>query len=148
VIAVDTNLLVYAHRASTPEHRRARQAIERAAEDSRGWGIAIATVGEFWSVVTHATASGRPSTAKEAAAFLRRLNESADMQIWSPGKGFGERLLQLAVDLDVAGVRVFDLQIALTALEHGAHEIWTHDGNFTRVPGIRLHDPLTETASR
>lgn len=143
MIALDTNLLVYAHRSGVPEHRRARQAIERGVADPRGWGIAVASVGEFWSIVTHPKAAGRPSTPTEAATFLRRLEENASMQIWSPGKGFGERLLQLAIDLGIAGVRVFDLQIGLTALEHGAHEIWTHDGGFTHIPGIRLHDPLT-----
>ena len=65
------------------------------------------------------------------------------MQIWSPGKGFGDRLVQLALDLEIVGVRVFDLQIGLTALENGAQEIWTHDAGFTRIPGIRLHDPLS-----
>ena len=143
MIAVDTNVLVYAHRAGVPEHRRARRAIERAVEDPRGWGIAAASIGEFWSVVTHPSAAGRPSTSKEAASFLRALSEDADMQIWSPGKGFGDRLVQLALDLEIVGVRVFDLQIGLTALENGAQEIWTHDAGFTRIPGIRLHDPLS-----
>ena len=74
MIAVDTNLLVYAHRAATKEHRAARKAIERASDDSRGWGIPIPCVAEFWSVVTHPSASGRPSTEAEAQAFLLSLN--------------------------------------------------------------------------
>lgn len=142
MIAIDTNLLVYAHRAGVSQHRSARRAIERALRDGRGWGIATGSIGEFWGLVTHPSAAGRPSTPTEAADFLRHLRDDADMQIWSPGKGFGERLLQMAVDLDVTGVRIFDLQIGLTALENGAHEIWSHDRAFTRVPGLRLHDPL------
>jgi len=141
VIAVDTTLLVYAHRSSLPEHRRARRALEMASADPRGWGIALASVGEFWSVVTH-RAAPRPSTAREASRFLDALGTGAAMQVWAPGTGFATRLLQLASDLDVAGARVFDLQIALTAFEHGASELWTHDQGFTRVPGLRLVDPL------
>lgn len=141
MIAVDTNLLVYAHRSSLPEHRRARRAIERASGDPRGWGIALASVAEFWSVVTH-SASPRPSTGREASAFLAALETGAAMQVWVPRTGFATRLLQLASDLEVAGVRVFDLQIALTVFEHGASELWTHDRSFTRVPGLRLVDPL------
>ena len=38
--------------------------------------------------------------------------------------------------------RVFDLQIGLTAFDNGAHEIWTHDGAFVRIPGLRVRDPL------
>ena len=37
MIALDTNLLVYAHRSATPEHKNAGAAIERAAASS-GWG--------------------------------------------------------------------------------------------------------------
>ena len=142
MIAVDSNLLVYAHRTGTPQHRASRRAIERAAADDAGWGIAVATMSEFWSVVTHPSARPRPSRPREAAAFLRILSEDAGMRVWAPGADFGNRLLQLALDLDVSGPRVFDLQIALTVFEHGAHELWTHDERFVRVPGLRVIDPL------
>jgi len=141
VIAVDTNLLVYAHRSSLPEHRRARRALERASSDPRGWGVALASVAEFWSLVTH-RAAPRPSAAGEPTAYLAALGSDAAMQVWAPRAGFETRLLQLASDLEVAGARVFDLQIALTAFEHGASELWTHDRGFTRMPGLRLVDPL------
>ncbi|MEW6271653.1 MAG: PIN domain-containing protein [Thermodesulfobacteriota bacterium] len=121
MIAVDTNLLVYAHRSSLPEHRRARRALEHASPDPRVWGIALASLAELWSVVTH-RAAPRPSTAREVSAFLGALQADGGMQIWAPRTGFDARLLQLATDLDVVGARAFDLQIALTAFEHGASE--------------------------
>lgn len=142
MIAVDTNLLIYAHRSKTAEHHRARSALEAAAADPRGWGTALASVGEFFSIVTHPAASGRPSKPKEARAFLETLSASAGMQIWTPGAGFATRLLQLAIDLEIVGVRVFDLQIALTAVDHGATELWTNDRDFVRIPGLRLRRPL------
>jgi toxin-antitoxin system PIN domain toxin len=141
MIAIDTNLLVYAHRSRTPEHARARKAIERAAGDAAGWGVAAASVTEFWAVATHPASEGKPSTPKQAAAFMAALVD-AGAQIWLPGPGFGERLMQIASDLTVVGPRVFDLQIALTAFEGGATELWTHDAKFVKVPGLRLHDPL------
>jgi toxin-antitoxin system PIN domain toxin len=136
VIALDTNLLIYAHRSATSEHRAARAAIERAAA-SEGWGFAAPVVGEFWAVVTHPASSGRPSTPDEALRFLAALVD-AGAQVWSPGAGFGIRLAQLAADLDVSGNRVFDLQIALCAFEGGAREMWSHDARFVSVPGLRL----------
>lgn len=66
------------------------------------------------------------------------------MQVWSPGAGFDDRLLQLAVDLEIAGPRIFDLQIALTAFTHGVVELWTHDRAFVKIPGLRLVHPLVE----
>lgn len=142
MIAIDTNLLVYAHRAGVSEHRAARRAIEEASEDDRGWGIAAASISEFWGVVTHPAAVGRPSTPAEASRFLRALVRDGGMDIWRPGAGFGERLVQLAADLGVRGPRVFDLQIGLTAFDNGAHELWTHDRRFVRLPGLRVRDPI------
>ncbi len=141
MIAIDTSLLVYAHRSRTPEHTRARKAVARAAADGSGWGIAAASVTEFWAIATHPASEGRPSTPAQAAAFVRALVQ-AGAQLWLPGPGFGDRLLQLATDLNVVGPRVFDLQIALTAFEGGATDLWTHDTRFVKVPGLRLHDPL------
>jgi hypothetical protein len=142
LIAVDTNLLIYAHRASMPEHRAARRSLERAARSEKGWGVTQASLGEFWAVVTHPASSGRPSTGAEAAGFLFALLRDGGAQLWGPGPGFGERLLRLAAEVDVRGVRVFDLQIALTAFENGADEIWTHDRGFVSLPGLRVRDPL------
>lgn len=139
MIALDTNLLIYAHRAATVEHRRARAAIEKAAASE--WGFAAPVVAEFWSVVTHPASVGRPSAPDEARRFLAALGD-AGAQIWSPGVGFGLRLAQVAADLDVSGNRVFDLQIALCAFEGGAREIWSHDRRFVTIPGLRRVNPL------
>jgi toxin-antitoxin system PIN domain toxin len=136
VIALDTNLLVYAHRSGTSEHKAARAAIERAA-DSDGWGFAAPVVAEFWSIVTHPAASGRPSSPDEARRFLAALAD-AGAHVWSPGAGFGLRLAQLVADLRVSGNRIFDLQIALCAFEGGAREIWSYDARFATIPGLRL----------
>ncbi len=141
MIAIDSNLLVYAHRSRTPEHARARKAIERAAADADGWGIAAPSLSEFWAIATHPASEGRPSTPTQAAAFVAALVKAGAL-IWLPGPGFGDRLLQVATDLEVVGPRVFDLQIALTAFEGGATDLWTHDTRFVKIPGLRLHDPL------
>ncbi len=66
------------------------------------------------------------------------------MLIWVPGAGFDARLVARALELGVRGGRVFDLQIALTVLDHGATEIWTHDAGFVKVPGVTIRDPLVE----
>ena len=141
MIAIDTNLLIYAHRSALKEHRAAQRAIEGAGSDARGWGIALASLAEFWSVVTHAESRGGPSTPQEARAFVGGLVE-AGAQIWMPQAGFWTRLAQLAVDLDVRGARVFDLSIALTAFDGGATELWTHDRAFVTLPGLRVVDPI------
>jgi predicted nucleic acid-binding protein len=62
--------------------------------------------------------------------------------IWEPQPGFASRLLLAAEQAKLSGPRVFDLQIALTAFDAGAEEIWSHDRRFFTVPGLRLRDPI------
>jgi uncharacterized protein len=141
MIALDTNLLIYAHRSSVPEHRAAMRAIEQAAADPDGWGIPFPCVAEFWAVVTHPASSGRPSKPREAEAFLKSL-VAAGAKILYSREGAMARLSTLAVRLDVQGPRIFDLQIGLACQEAGAREIWSHDRNFIAVPGLLVTDPL------
>lgn len=144
MIAMDTNLLVYAHRAGAAEHRRARAAVERAARDPRGWGIPLGALVEFWSVVTHPAMPVRPSTAAEASSFIESLVSTGGAEIWVPAPGFGRRLMQAAEAHRVTGSRIFDLQIALNALECGATEIWTHDTRFQSILGLEVRDPIAD----
>ena len=141
VIAVDTSLLVYAHRSLVPEHSAARRALTRAAESTRGWGTAFPCIAEFWCIVTHPEATGRPSTPKEASRFLLSLTD-AGLQIWYPESGFAPRLLQLAAEHGVSGVRIFDFQIGAISLLAGASTLWTHDRTFCSPPALRVLDPL------
>jgi hypothetical protein len=145
MIAIDTNLLVYAHRSRAPQHRASRRAIERAAGQGR-WGFALASLAEFWAVVTHPSAEGRPSSPDEAASYLDAL-AAFGAEVWEPRDGFAGRLMQLATDLDISGPRVFDLQIALTAFERGATQLWTLDARFVKMPGLRVVNPVAPTGS-
>jgi len=141
VIALDTSLLIYAHRAGSPLSRRARRAIEQAAQQPGGWGFTHTTIAEFWSVVTHPASVGGPSRPQQARDFLTSMAR-AGARLFVPGDSFGERLIRIAADLNVCGPRIFDLAIALTAFDNGATEIWTHDSGFVSLAGLRLHDPL------
>ena len=142
MIAIDTNLLVYAHRSATPEHRSAKRSLQRAAANPDGWGTTLTNLMEFWSIVTHPAAAGRPSTPTEAAQFINALVAGGLAEIWVPTTGFPVRLIRIAEDLRVKGARVFDLAVALTAFEAGAAEIWTNDTHFQSVPGLRVVLPL------
>ncbi|MBL6831279.1 MAG: PIN domain-containing protein [Pirellulales bacterium] len=142
MIAIDTNLLIYAHRSGTPEHVDARRAIESALNAPGGCGVATPSVAEFFSIVTHPTATGNPSPPDVAAEFLQSLRESGVDDL-TPGPGFAARLARMAANLGVTGARVFDLQIGLCALDGGATSVWTHDGGFVKIPGLSVHDPLT-----
>lgn len=142
MIALDTNLLVYAHRQGAHEHAAARAAVLEALNDPRGWGICLPTVAEFWSIATHPKLPGGPSSSAAVSHFLHYLLREGQGNIWTPGPGFGQRLMRWASSLKIQGKRIFDLQIAVIAFEHGAREIWTHDKRFISIPPVKVVDPL------
>ena len=142
MIAVDTNLLVYAHRAGCPEHNAARRAIEAAANSTDGWGIPAPCILEFWSVATHPSSVGGGSLPASARGFIEALIDTAGATILPAPPAVVPRCLQLAEQLDVRGPRIFDLQIGLAALDVGVTEIWTHDAGFIGLPGLKVRDPL------
>src|SRR2546427_9252196 len=142
MIALDTNLLVYAHRQGAAEHEGATAAILDALNDPRGWGICLPSVAEFWSIVTQPKIPGGPSSSAVVTHFFHYLITEGQGNIWTPGPGFGQRLMRWASSLKIRGRRIFDLQIAVIALEHGAREISTHDINFVSVPTVKVRDPL------
>jgi len=53
VIAVDTNILVYAHRQDSPFHQAASQRVAELAEGKASWAIPWPCLHEFLAVVTH-----------------------------------------------------------------------------------------------
>ena len=142
MICVDTNILIYAHRAGTDEHPAAQAVIERAAASRRGWGISLPSIGEFWAQVTHPRFPGGPSTVAEAAGFLDGLLGAGQARVFTPGPDFPERLIDAVRELEIRGPRVFDVQIGLMARAAGATQLWTHDASFVPVAGLRIADPL------
>ncbi len=142
VIALDTNLLVYAFLPDVREHANAKGAIQNASDDPRGWGVALSSIAEFWMAVTHPSAVGGPSPLRAVREFLHALLVEGTGALWTPKELSWTRLVRMAADLNVRGAHIFDLQIALTAFDNGATEIWTHDKAFVSFPGLRVHDPL------
>ena len=53
MIAVDTNILVYAHREDSPWHSAAVTCVTRLAEGGAPWAIPWPCVHEFLAIVTH-----------------------------------------------------------------------------------------------
>lgn len=62
MIAVDTNLLVYAHRRDSELHSPANETLQAVAEGSETWGIPWPCVHEFLAIVTHPRIFDPPSS--------------------------------------------------------------------------------------
>jgi predicted nucleic acid-binding protein len=53
MIAIDTNILVYAHREDSPWHRKSLAIVTELANSGSPWAITWPSVHEFLAIVTH-----------------------------------------------------------------------------------------------
>jgi toxin-antitoxin system PIN domain toxin len=137
LIAVDTNILVYAHREELPPHAAARARLTALAEGDAPWAIPVFCLGEFLRVVTHPRLFDPPHTIDEACRALDRLLESPSLRILNPGERFWAMLTQAVREADATGNLVFDAQLAAVCRESGVSALLTEDRDFDRFAGLR-----------
>lgn len=140
MIAVDTNILVYAHRTAAPKHEQARQWLKSLAEGDVPWGLPAFVLGEFVRVTTHRSIFSPPSTIEQSVTALENLLVSPSVRLLNPGPDYHRHLLHLIRSAAATGNLAFDAQIAAVCREHGVDRLLTEDRDFTRFPGIRLID--------
>jgi len=142
VIAVDTNVLVYAHRRESTFHDRARGEIARLATTGAAWAIPWPCVHEFLGVVTNARAFQPASTIAQASAQLSDWFGSPSLVLLHEGANHWATLHSLLVAGRVIGGQVHDARIAAICIEHGVHEFWAADRDFNRFPTLSVRNPL------
>jgi toxin-antitoxin system PIN domain toxin len=139
VIAVDTNILVYAFNEDAPQHDRARQIVRALAEGDAAWALPVFVIGEFLRVVTNPrgplTRPGKPASAMQA---IDALLASPSVRALLPGRRYLPLLRGLVADANPKGNEIFDAQVAAVCLEHGATTILTEDRDFLRFSGVTV----------
>lgn len=137
MIAVDTNILVYAHRAGFSKHDPARRALTELADGAAPWAVPVFCLGEFLRVVTHARLFDDPFSASEAAEALSRVLQSPSVRVLIPGDAYPDLLLDAVRQADATGNLVFDAQIVAVCREAGVTTLVTEDRDFARFRGFR-----------
>lgn len=140
MIAVDTNILVAAHREESAVHE---QAVEAMKELVRGtWALPWPCVHEFVCVVTRPRLFQDPTPLSRALAAVERLAGLRTCVVIGEGTSHLRRLTEIAAQLDATGPRIHDARIAAICLAHGVRELWTADRLFLRATGLRVRNPL------
>lgn len=134
--AVDTNVLVYAHRAELPQHEAAASRLVALGESPARWAIPVFCLGEFVRVITPPKLFNPPHSAGEACEALARLLASPSVTVLSPGMGYSDSLAEAIREGNTAGNSVFDAQIVALCREHGVSRLLTEDRDFDRFRGL------------
>jgi len=142
LIAVDTNILVYAHREDGPFHEIAYANIRQLAEGISPWAIPWPCVHEFLAVVTHPRIYEPPTPLAGALDQVEAWLESPSLVLLTEGPTHWATLSQMIEAGHVTGPRIHDARVASICRQHQVKELWTADRDFSRFPGIHTVNPL------
>lgn len=142
MIAVDTNLLVFAHREDSPFHEEAWRCLAQLAESRAPWTIPWPCVHEFLSIVTHPRIYNPPTPLAKALDQVAAWLESPSLLLLHESPAHWATLEPLLLTGRAVGPLVHDARIAALCLQHAVQELWTADRDFGRFPSLRTRNPL------
>ncbi len=142
MIAVDTNLLVYAHRQDSAFHARARDCLVELAGGRGAWAIPWHCLHEFFAVVTHRRAYAMPTPPAMAMTAIEAWLAAPNLHLLHETSAHWTTLSGLIQRGKVVGPMVHDARIAALCLQHGVRELWSADRDFKRFPELTVRNPL------
>jgi len=142
VIAVDSNLLVYAHREDAQWHDAAYALMARLAEGQAPWAIPWPCLHEFLAIATHPRIYAPPTPLEKAIDQVDAWLESPGVVLLSESEEYWSKLRPVLLTGRVSGPQIHDARVAALCLQHGVTELWTADRDFGRFPGVPVRNPL------
>lgn len=143
MLALDTNVLVYAHRREAREHERAAAVVRELAEGLLPWAIPWPCVYEFFSVVTNQKIwKAAASSPQEAWSQIEAWLGSPSLQLLGETDQSATVLGRMLTRSRVRGAIVHDARIAALCLTHGVEALLTRDRDFTLFRELATRDPF------
>lgn len=142
MIALDANLLVYAHRRDSEWFADARDLLAELIASRRPWAIPYPCIHEFIRNVTDPRIYPDPTSLDQAFDQVTAWTEIPTLRLLAEGGRHLELLADVARTGRVRGAAIHDARIAAICLDHGVRELWTADRDFSRFPALRSRNPL------
>ncbi len=146
MIAVDTNVLVYAHREESPFHAAAARHVAGLAEGRAPWAIPWPCLHEFLAIVTHARIYDPPTPLPLALDQVDAWLEAPTLVLLAESEQHWPELRALVTAGRVTGPRIHDARVAALCLQHGVRELWSADRDFSRFADLPVANPLTRSS--
>ena len=142
MIAVDTNILVYAHREDSKWHESASACVQKLAEDSAPWAIPWPCIHEFLAIVTHPRIYAPPTPLEKAIDQVEAWMESPTLVLLSEPEDYWPQIRDLLQKGRITGPQVHDARVVALCRAYGVRELWTADRDFSRFPDMPVRNPL------
>lgn len=135
MLCLDTNILVHAFRAGSPEHQRVHSWLSEALSGDEPVIVPVEVGSAFLRLCTNRRAFPDASSSSDALEFLERVTSSAYVVSASPSAW--QRFLNLVAEFELAGNDVHDALIAAEALDYQAALV-TFDQGFGRFTDLQV----------
>ena len=142
MIAVDTNILVYAHRKESEFYNEAALCMVSLAEGAQPWGIPVSCLHEFLAIVTNPKVFAPPSTTDQALGQIDAWLASPQASVLHSGQQHVAVLSDLSRKAKLKGGQFHDARIAAICLENAVAVLWTADRDFGRFKTLKTVNPL------
>ena len=144
MIAVDTNILVYAHREDSPFHANAARRVAELAEGGSAWAIPWPCLHEFLAIVTHPRIYDPPTPLALALDQVAAWLEASTLVLLAETEQHWDEVCSVATAAKVTGAGIHDARIAALCLQHGIKELWSADRDFNRFATLKVVNPITQ----
>jgi hypothetical protein len=142
MIAIDTNILVYASRDDLTWHVEALASLASLAAGRQQWAIPWPCVHEFLATVTRPRYFDPPTPLPVALSTIEAWRQSPTLQFIGEGAGYWEVLTRLATNAKLIGPRIHDARVAAICISQGVTRLWTADRDFGLFPELKCENPL------
>ncbi len=141
MVLCDVNVLVYAFREESENHRRFRAWLEDALSDDEPFAVSDLVLSGFLRVVTNWRVFKPAAPTGQALAFAEAVRGAPNAVSTAPGPRHWEIFRRLCEECDAKGNIVADAYLAALAIESGCEWITT-DRDYARFKGLRWRHPL------
>ena len=148
MIALDTNILVYAHRVDSQWQEPARACVRQLAEGDAPWAIPWPAIHEFLAIVTHPRIFRPPTPLEQALAQVEFWLESPSVELIGERAGYWSGFARLLAESKATGPRVHDARIVAICRQRGVRTLWSADRDLSRFAGLQVVNPLVEPKHR
>ena len=139
MIAVDTNILVYAIQPTSPYHSAALAQLDALERGSSEWGIPLSCMAEFISVVTNPVRLQKEALTIDEAVFeSEEFTSRENAKLLLPMDNFHETYSRLLRESRATSGQVFDVQIAAICIDHSVTRLITEDQGFPQIAELKL----------
>lgn len=142
MISIDTNILVFTHRADLKEHTSAVKTLKSALTGKEQCAFTHTVLHEFIATVTSHTKFAKPSTVTQAIAQISDwLNSPNSLVIYEKESHF-QTLAEVVKQQKTTGQQIYDSQITAICIDNNVTTFITADQRFKSNKHFVVSNPL------